>query len=77
MKSLNDFSPDPAPLGEIRKLPPRVGWFRRLCADILFVAKRDKMWWLLPLIVLLLAMAGLLALATLAGPVAPFLYPLL
>ena len=57
--------------------PRRIGWFRRLCADVLFVAKRDKKWWLLPLIVLLLILAGLLVFATLAGPLAPFVYPLL
>lgn len=67
----------PLVLRETQELPPRIGWFRRLCADVFFVAKRDKTWWLLPLIVLLLIMTGLMALATLAGPVAPFLYPLL
>jgi hypothetical protein len=64
-------------LDEWQKLPPRTGWFRRLCADILFVTKRDKMLWLLPLIVVLLIMAGLLAVVTLVGPLAPFIYPLL
>lgn len=67
----------PLALGKTQKMPPRIGWFRRLCADVFFVAKRDKTWWLLPLILLLLIIAGFLALATLAGPVAPFLYPLL
>ncbi len=57
--------------------PRRVGWFRRLLVDIFFVAKRDKKWWLLPLIVLLLVMAALLAIAVIAGPLAPFIYPLL
>lgn len=60
-----------------QKLPRRIGWFRRLCADVLFVAKRDKKWWLLPLILLILLLAGLLVFATLAGPLAPFVYPLL
>jgi Family of unknown function (DUF5989) len=77
MQSLNNLNSDPLTLGKSQKLPARVGWFRRLCADIIYVARRDRMWWFLPLIVLLLIMAGLLALATLAGPVAPFLYPLL
>jgi Family of unknown function (DUF5989) len=76
MQPTTNPRPNPLPLGETQKLPPRVGWVRRLCADVFFVAKRDKTWWLLPLIVLVLIMAGLLALATLAGPVAPFLYPL-
>ena len=62
---------------EQRKLPRRTGWFRRLCVDILFVAKRDKKWWVLPLILLLLILAALLAFVTLAGPLAPFIYPLL
>jgi len=59
------------------QLPPRVGWFRRLLADILFVVRRDKKWWLLPLILLLLVIAALLAFAVMAGPLAPFIYPLL
>ena len=54
-----------------------MGSLQRLCTDIVFVAKRDKLWWLLPLIILLLGMAALLVIATLVGPVAPFLYPLL
>jgi hypothetical protein len=55
----------------------RTGWFRRLCTDIFYVAKRDRTWWMLPLILLVLAVAGLLAFVTLAGPLAPFIYPLL
>lgn len=55
----------------------RRGWFGRLCADIMFVAKRDRKWWLLPLIILLLGLAALLVFSTLAGPLAPFIYPLL
>jgi hypothetical protein len=55
----------------------RRGWVTRLVADTFFVAKRDKKWWILPLIVLLLILAALLALATLAGPLAPFIYPFL
>lgn len=55
----------------------RRGWFSRLCADIVFVAKRDQKWWLLPLVILLLGLAALLAFFTLSGPLAPFIYPLL
>ena len=55
----------------------RVGWFRRLVSDVLFLVRRDRKWWLLPLILILLFVAGLLAFVTLAGPVAPFIYPLL
>ena len=58
-------------------LPPRVGWLRRLVGDVFFVAKRDKKWWLMPLIFLLFSLAALIGLATLAGPLAPFIYPLL
>jgi hypothetical protein len=60
-----------------KKLPARKGWLRRLLGDILFVAKRDKKWWLLPLIALLLILAALLVFAAVAGPLAPFIYPLL
>ena len=55
----------------------RTGAIRRLLSDVLFVARRDKKWWLLPLMILLLLMAALLVFATLAGPLAPFIYPLL
>jgi hypothetical protein len=60
-----------------RRVVHRTGWFRRLATDVFFVAKRDKTWWTLPLILLLLVIAGLLAFVTLAGPLAPFIYPLL
>ena len=60
-----------------QKIPSRTGSFLRLFVDLIFVAKRDKKWWLLPLILLLLLLAALLAFATLAGPLAPFIYPLL
>jgi hypothetical protein len=49
---------------------------RRLFADVFFVAKRDKKWWLIPLVIFLVALAGLLVLGSLAGPLAPFVYPL-
>ena len=62
---------------EQQQIPQRSGWFRRLFADILFVVGRDKKWWLLPPLVLLLILAGLLAFAAMAGPLAPFIYPLL
>ena len=55
----------------------RVPWYRRLAADILFVSRRDRKWWLLPLIVLLLVLAALLTFAAAVGPLAPFIYPLL
>ena len=49
----------------------------RLMSDLLFVTRRDRKWWLLPLVLLVLLLAGLLALAALSGPMAPFIYPLL
>lgn len=58
-------------------LPPRTGWLRRQFEDILYVAKRDKKWWLLPLLLLLLVLALLMAIASAAGPLAPFVYPFL
>ena len=61
---------------ECQKLPERTGWLRRLIADVVFVSKRDKKWWLLPLLLLLLALAALLGFAAVAGPLAPFIYPL-
>jgi hypothetical protein len=55
----------------------RTGWLRRLATDVFFVARRDRTWWMLPLVLMLLLVAGLLAFVTLAGPLAPFIYPLL
>jgi len=59
------------------KLPPRIGWLRRQFGDIVYVAKRDRKWWLLPLVFLLLMLATLMLIATAAGPIAPFIYPFL
>jgi Family of unknown function (DUF5989) len=39
--------------------------------------KRERKFWLIPLIAILLLVIGLLVLAGSAGPLAPFLYPLL
>lgn len=55
----------------------RKGWFRRLVSDLFELAGAEKKWWLLPLVVLLLAIVGLTVAAALAGPLAPFIYPLL
>ena len=38
----------------------RNGWFRRLLGDVLFVARRDRTWWLLPLVAVVLLLAGLM-----------------
>lgn len=55
----------------------RVGWLRRQFADVTLVARRDKRWWLLPLVFVLLLLAGLMLIATALGPLAPFVYPFL
>lgn len=62
------------PLHEPR---PRGGWLRRQFSDILHVARRDKKWWLLPLVFLLLMLAALMIFASAIGPLAPFVYPFL
>lgn len=49
---------------------------KRLLSDIFHIAKRDRKWWLIPLVLILVGIGGFLAVATLAGPVAPFIYPL-
>jgi hypothetical protein len=56
--------------------PQRVGWTRRLLTDVLFVARRDRKFVLLPLLVLLLALAALMVFSSSLGPLAPFIYPL-
>ena len=58
-------------------LSPRAGWLRRQFSDIVYVAKRDKKWWLLPLLFALLILAALLLAASALGPLAPFVYPFL
>ena len=60
-----------------KTLPPRSGWLRRQFADIIYVTKRDKKWWLLPLLIMLLVLASLMIIATALGPLAPFIYPFL
>ncbi len=45
--------------------------------DLWYVIKREKKWWLIPLIIVLLGIVGLMILAGSAGPLAPLLYPLL
>jgi hypothetical protein len=49
---------------------------RRLGADVLFVARRDRTLLLLPLVALLLVVAALIAAGASLGPLAPFIYPL-
>ncbi len=50
---------------------------RGLVGDMWLLIKRDRKFWLIPLIIILLLVIGLLVLAGSAGPLAPFLYPLL
>jgi len=54
----------------------KLSFWRRLMTDILFVAKRDKKLWIVPLIVVLVIVTVLFVLGTLAGPLAPFVYTL-
>lgn len=71
-----DENPAPAPGGR-RGKARRVGWLRRQFADVTLVARRDKRWWLLPLMFVLLFLAALMLVATTLGPLAPFVYPFL
>ena len=48
-----------------------------LIGDLWFVIRRERKWWLIPLIVILFGIIGLTLLAGSAGPLAPFLYPLM
>ena len=47
-----------------------------LISDFVHFLKHEKKWWLLPLIVILLVVVLLMILAGSAGPLAPFIYPL-
>ncbi len=53
--------------------PPRR---QSLLRDFLAFLKEEKLWWLLPLLLVLLVLGLLLLGASSAGPLAPFLYPL-
>jgi hypothetical protein len=57
--------------------PPKNTRRRGLIGDMWLLIKRDRKFWLIPLIAILLLVIGLLVLAGSAGPLAPFLYPLL
>lgn len=58
-------------------MPARRGRLGQLWSDVLYVAKRDKKWWLMPLVVMLLILMALMLFAAGVGPLAPFIYPLL
>ncbi len=57
--------------------PPKNTRRRGLIGDMWLLIRRERKFWLIPLIVILLLVIGLLVLAGSAGPLAPFLYPLL
>ena len=46
----------------------------KLLTGILVTAQRNKKYWLLPLVMLLLVMGALLVIGSMAGPAAPFIY---
>lgn len=56
---------------------PKVTKRRGLVGDMWMLIRRERKYWLIPLIVVLLLVVALLVLAGSAGPLAPFLYPLL
>ena len=58
-------------MSEFERASAGRGGFHRDVWDLL---RREKKWWLIPLIVVLLAMAGLMTLASTAA--APFIYTL-
>jgi hypothetical protein len=70
--------PPTTPTAAARRGPDvrRAGWSRRLLADVVFVAKRDRIWWLTPLIAVILLLAAFIVLGASLGPLAPFIYPL-
>ncbi|HYC48370.1 MAG TPA: DUF5989 family protein [Burkholderiales bacterium] len=50
---------------------------RGLVGDLWLLVKRERKWWLIPLLIVLFGVVALMLLAGSAGPLAPFLYPLL
>ncbi len=48
-----------------------------LISDVWHVVKKEKKFWILPLLALLFAVIGAMLLAGTAGPLAPFIYPFL
>ena len=65
---------NPERQAQIAGLGKRMPWYRRLVADVLYVSKRDRKWWMLPLIILLLAFGALMILSSTGA--APFIYTL-
>ena len=54
----------------------RFRFFQQLIADIILAANREKKWWLVPLLVVVTLLATILIVGALAGPLAPFIYPM-
>jgi hypothetical protein len=64
--------PLPLPLAESSgKLDDRM-W--RLCKEFLSFLNQEKKWWLIPLVVVLLMLAGLILFSA-SSVLAPFMYP--
>lgn len=55
----------------------RIAKRQGLMQDMWMVIKRERKWWLIPLIAVLFLIVGLMVLAGGAGPLAPLLYPLM
>ena len=47
-----------------------------LFSEFLLFLKENKLWWMLPILLVFALIAGILALATLAPAAAPFIYTL-
>ncbi len=48
-----------------------------LISDIWHVVKKEKKFWIIPLLLILFGVIGLMLAAGTAGPLAPFIYPFL
>lgn len=48
-----------------------------LVSDVWHVIKREKKFWMIPLLLILFGVIGLMLAAGTAGPLAPFIYPFL
>jgi Family of unknown function (DUF5989) len=77
MKTSNSSDRVEPPTLDRPKMPARRSRLGQLWSDVLYVAKRDKKWWLMPLVVMLLILMALMIFAAAVGPLAPFIYPLL
>ena len=46
-----------------------------LVADFMAFLREEKIWWILPLVLIILLLAAIAILGQGAGPLAPFIYP--